>query len=147
MPPKLQNAISVAFKTANGETGFNNYLLQSGVALPISTYGALALAFGAVSNAAPYGVLQQLCAPYHIMTSTGLYANLQDTAVIQVIGSFGISYLSFPAPKLDLFVGNPQALNMSDPRMVALVKEWSAVVGDELGKPWQQWGPGWRGGA
>jgi hypothetical protein len=144
MAQVLNNSLFVGFRDIRGRQSDSNWTMLDQSNQLGSRYIPLMAALAACSNAAPFGVYQQLVAAVPYKATNAVFSDIFDQAVIQVSSVFEKGLIAFPAPKSTLFGADGTVLRMSDPAVVQLVAEARKVLGDSLGNPWVSWGPGFR---
>ena len=140
----LQNNLFLGWQDARKNQSDTNWTLLNQHKLIPDPYQAMGGFLQAMSNAALMGAWQQLYVPYKNKAVTGIFNTVYDEAVINVRSVIETAYLVIPAPKSDIFVNNGQTFNVNDPRFLMFVRAAKVVLGDSLGNPWTEWGPGFR---
>jgi hypothetical protein len=144
MPPVLVNTLEMACMDVSGRTSGTEWFLQNPRPPIASQYLQLVQALSELSNSAPYGILQTLCAPFPYKPSDAIFNSVLDECVLVTRGSNGPGYVAFPAPKHSLFMPGTKILNMQDPRVVRFIAAAQTVIGDPSGQPWQLWTGGFQ---
>jgi hypothetical protein len=144
MPPVLLNTLEVACRDVSGRTSGTEWYLQKQQNTLVGLYAQLMQALSEMSNAAPYGVLQTLAAPYPYQPNAAIFNSILDMCYLAVRGNNGPGYVAFPAPKSDLLVPNTKIVNMQDPRVQRFIRIANTLIGDPTGSPWQLWTGGFQ---
>lgn len=140
----LLDTIEVACRDVSGRTIGTEWFLQKQQNALVGMYAQLMQALAAMSNAPPYGVLQTLSAPYPYQPNAEIFNSVMDQCYLAVRGNTGPGYVSFPAPKSDLFLPNTKIVNMNDVRVQRFIAVANTLIGDPTGTPWQLWTGGFQ---